>query len=126
MIVTCLVGEGKAMGVIFLNFSNTFGSIPHSILLDKWSNYEMNRFYVRLGSQLAEQKSSEGCSECGCIWLVDSHPCCSSGINSSASSKTYLSTTWMQELNASLENSLMILNWEMPLTLWRGSAPGTV
>jgi len=33
--VTCLVDEGKAVDVIYLDFSNFFDTVPHSILLEK-------------------------------------------------------------------------------------------
>lgn len=33
--VLCLVGEEKVIDVFFLNASNAFHTIPHSILLDK-------------------------------------------------------------------------------------------
>ena len=33
--VTCLVDEGKAVDVVYLEFSKAFDTVPHNILMEK-------------------------------------------------------------------------------------------
>jgi len=40
--VTCLVDEGKAVDVIYLDFCKAFDTIPHSILLEKLAAHGLN------------------------------------------------------------------------------------
>jgi len=40
--MTCLVDEGKAVDVIYLDFRKAFGTVPHSILLEKVDVHGLN------------------------------------------------------------------------------------
>lgn len=68
--VTCLVGEGNVVDVVFLVFSEGFDAVLHSVVLDKlWDDEVQGVLCV----QLAEGQSSKGCGEWGCIWLLKDH-----------------------------------------------------
>jgi len=41
--MTCLVDDGKAIGVVYSDFSKAFDSISHSILLEKLTACGLNR-----------------------------------------------------------------------------------
>ncbi|GAB0204318.1 receptor-type tyrosine-protein phosphatase zeta [Grus japonensis] len=45
--VTCLVDKRKVVDVVVLDFSQAFDTVPHSILLDKFSNCVMSGFMMR-------------------------------------------------------------------------------
>lgn len=45
--ITHLVDEGNTVNVIFLYFSKTFGTVPHSKFLDKLSDCERNRWTIQ-------------------------------------------------------------------------------
>ena len=61
--VTCLVDEGKAVDVIYLNFSKAFFTVSHSILLEKLASQWLREVYSSLGEILAGWMSPEGCGE---------------------------------------------------------------
>jgi len=45
--VTRLVDEGKAVDVVYLDFSKTFNTVPHSILLEKLADHGLGRCILR-------------------------------------------------------------------------------
>ncbi|GAB0203692.1 mitochondrial enolase superfamily member 1 [Grus japonensis] len=45
--VTHLVDEGKAVDVVFLNFRKAFGTVSHSILLEKLAAHGLDRYTLR-------------------------------------------------------------------------------
>ncbi|GAB0203970.1 hypothetical protein GRJ2_002862600 [Grus japonensis] len=45
--MTCLVGEGKAVDVVYLDFTKAFDTISHSILLKKLAAHGLDRHTLR-------------------------------------------------------------------------------
>ncbi|KAK4830771.1 hypothetical protein QYF61_013260 [Mycteria americana] len=50
--VTCLVDEGKAVDVVYLDFSKAFDTVSHSILLEKLAAHGLDGCTLRWGSVL--------------------------------------------------------------------------
>ncbi|GAB0188829.1 mitochondrial enolase superfamily member 1 [Grus japonensis] len=51
--VTCLVDVGQAVDIVYLDFSNTFDMVPHSLLLEKLMRYTLDNWSVQwVGNRL--------------------------------------------------------------------------
>lgn len=92
--VTCLVGEGRMVNIIFWILIRLlmpwfcpmilYCSLQHPSVqvVQLWDEQVCDA----LGEELVKQQGSAGCSECGYIWLVSSHQWCCSRLNPRASS----------------------------------------
>jgi len=45
--VTCLVDEGKAAHVVYLDFNKAFDTVPHNILLEKLAAHGLDGYMLR-------------------------------------------------------------------------------
>ena len=61
--VTCLMDEGKAVDVIYLDFSKAFDTFSHSILLEKLAAHGLDKCTLHWVKKKAEWPSPETCGE---------------------------------------------------------------
>ena len=86
--VTCLVGEGKAVDVVCLDFSKAFDTISHSILLEKLAARGLDRhtpcWVKNWLDGRAQRVAVNGVKSSW--WLEHHHKRCSPGLSIGASS----------------------------------------
>jgi len=61
--VTCLVDEGKAVNVVYVDFRNAFDTVSHSILLEKVAAHGLDGCSLRWVKTLAGWPSPKSCRE---------------------------------------------------------------
>lgn len=71
--VTSLADEGKAVDVVYLNFSKASNTVSHSILLEKLAAQWLRWMHSLLGKKLAGWLSPESGGEWSYVQLVASH-----------------------------------------------------
>jgi len=79
--VTRLMDEGKAVNVVYLDFSKGFDNVSHSILLEKLAAHGLCRCTLCWIKKLAEWPSPESGSEWSSIQLAAGHEWCSPGLS---------------------------------------------
>ena len=79
--VTHLVDEGKAVDVVYLEFSKAIDTVSHSILLEKLAAHGLDRC-----KELAEWLGPKSCGEWSLLQLAAGHRRCPPGLSIGASS----------------------------------------
>lgn len=60
------------MDISFLDISNVYDTVSHSLLLDGMSNIQLER-HDAMGEQLADASGPKGCNKWGYIGMAASH-----------------------------------------------------
>ena len=92
-LVTRLVDEGKAVDVVYLDFSKAFDTVSHSILLQKLADRGLDRYilgWVRNWLEGRAQRVVANGIKSIHHQLASSHEWCSPGINVEARPVRYL------------------------------------
>lgn len=104
--VTWLVDEQKAVNEVFLDFSQVFDALPHSILLDKLSSCQVSRYTECLVKNRLKGRAQSVLMN----GLTSGLQLVTSGAPQGAVLKTVLFSMSINNLDVSL---LVISNWEV-------------
>jgi len=79
--VTHLVDKGKAVDVVYMDFSKAFDTVPHSTLLEKPAAHGLDGCTLHCIKKLAGWPSTERGCEWTLIQLAAGHKWCSPGLS---------------------------------------------
>ncbi|GAB0184260.1 hypothetical protein GRJ2_000891300 [Grus japonensis] len=84
--VTCLVDEGNAVDVVYLDFSKAFDTISHSILQEKLAAHGLDECILLWVKSWLDGQAQRVVVNGVKFRVVASHKWCSSGLSTGASS----------------------------------------
>ena len=71
--MTGWVNKGRAVDVVYLDFSKAFNTVSHSILTGKLRKCGLDEWTVRWIEILAQQQNAEGHDQWSRVWIEACH-----------------------------------------------------
>ncbi|GAB0209855.1 mitochondrial enolase superfamily member 1 [Grus japonensis] len=118
--MTGWVDEGRAVDVVYLDFSKVCDTISHNILIGKLRKCELDEWTVRWVENWLNGRAQRAQNLVGGLYLV----VCPRGQYWVQSYSTYSSMTWTRGQSAPSANLLTILSWEEWLIHQKAVLPG--
>ncbi|PKU43583.1 rna-directed dna polymerase from mobile element jockey- hypothetical protein [Limosa lapponica baueri] len=119
--ITGWIDEGRAVDVVYLDFSKAFDTVSHSILIDKLRKCGLEEWTVRwIENWLQDRAQRVVIRGTDSSWRS-----VTSGVTQYwvQSSSIYSSMTWTRGWSVPSASLLTIQNWEGLLTRWRAVLP---